>query len=133
MSKFNKTPIINLKFSDFRSDGSIKHKDFINGVGVIVFYMPNCGYCKMMENDYQKAAVAGARIVPFGAIDGTNAKNKKIVSLASVQSYPTIKIVENGFIDNSYDFKSNRTPENFINFACSAIDEKEKKYKSLCQ
>lgn len=130
MSKFNQKPIVNLKYTDFRSDGSIKHKDFLNGIGVVVFYMPACGYCQMMEDEYQKAAAKSVNKIPFGAIDGTLPKNKKIVSLFDVESYPTIKIVDKGFIDKDSEFKSPRVAKNLISFACDSVDKKEKKYMS---
>lgn len=132
MKHFNKNPIINLSYSDFRSDGSIKHKDFLNKTGLIVFYMPGCGYCQNMETDYHQAAVSGARVIPFGAIDGTASGNKKISGIFGIKSFPTIRLVKNGFIEGS-DYSLPRTSKNFIDYACKEMDSQEKNRNSrLC-
>lgn len=132
-SKFSQKPIVQLNATDFTgSDFRIKHKDFQGRTGVIVFFMPRCGHCINLEPQYIEAAQVSQNVIPFGAIDGTKSGNRNIVDYFGIQGYPSIKIVNSGFVDTQSNMNGERSKDNLIDFACSAVPKNEKKNYSMC-
>ena len=131
-AKFNKSPIRKLNVYDFTFDGQIKHRDFVGKTGVIVFYMPGCIHCKMMEEEFTKAAQQAVGVIPFGAIDGTDRKNLRLLERFGIRSFPTVRLIINGTM-SSNDFKGGRTAPSFVHFACTRISKDQRNNnRNLC-
>ncbi len=103
-----------IKLTDFN------YKTHVNSpkLGMIKVFAPWCGHCKKLAPDYLKAAkVARAQGRPyyFAEIDGTT--NSGAMEFFGVKSYPTLKIVKDGKVE---EYDGDRSVEGLL----KAMDQK---------
>lgn len=132
---FEGTYVINLTTKDFGMDRII-HKDF-NPIGkldskkgLVVFYKPTCPWCQKMKDEYIKAAKFCKGVIAFGAIDGGDRNNSVLMSRYNIKSFPTIKLVNNGYITDE-EFNDNRTSTQFVKFMCDRMPN-DSKNQHIC-
>ncbi|GAB2224353.1 hypothetical protein Droror1_Dr00005108 [Drosera rotundifolia] len=86
-----KGAVLELDKSNFNK--TVSNHDFI----VVKFYAPGCGHCKLLAQEYEKAASILSTDDPpavLAEVDAT--ENRKLASKYKVVSYPTLKILRNG-------------------------------------
>ncbi len=89
---------------------------YVNGSKMVMLklFAPWCGHCKKLAPEYERAAkIAKTQNRPyaFGQIDCT--VHKVASEYFKIRGYPTLKIVQNGKID---EYSGERTTEDIIKF-----------------
>jgi len=99
-----------VKLTDDTYEAAIQSKNPV----LIKLYAPWCGHCKKLAPEYERAAKIAkdlGRTYTLAEIDGT--VHTKATTYFEVQGYPTLKLVQNGQIE---DYKDERTTEKIIEF-----------------
>jgi len=107
-----------LKTEGFTSSPSSLLEDVKNKKVFVLFYNNNCGHCKELKPEWDKAeAKMSDKMV---AIDVTNASDdsiKAITSKYNINSYPTMLVLDNGNKTETYD--GERTESALVSYAQS--------------
>ncbi|EGR32783.1 prolyl 4- beta polypeptide, putative [Ichthyophthirius multifiliis] len=91
---------------------------------LIELYAPWCGHCKQLAPEYAKAAQALANknsTIVLAKVDAT--EQKKIAQLFKVQGFPTLKLVNNGDLNNLINFSA-RTEDKIL----ASLEKKTEKH-----
>eukprot|EP00656_Telonema_subtile_P040082 TRINITY_DN45150_c0_g1_i1.p1 TRINITY_DN45150_c0_g1~~TRINITY_DN45150_c0_g1_i1.p1 ORF type:complete len:260 (+),score=33.61 TRINITY_DN45150_c0_g1_i1:178-957(+) len=81
------TNVQTLTSANFNSD--VLRSD---AVWMIAFVNPGCGYCRLLEPEFETAASSLKRIVNFGGVDCSTQSGNQLCSKYNVKGVPTIKI-----------------------------------------
>lgn len=79
---------------------------------LVVFYSPQCGYCKAFEPEFNKAADILAKEnseFVLGKVDGT--VEKDLANQYNIKGYPTLKFFQNGKVS---DYTSKRNADDIV-------------------
>ena len=77
--------------------------DIKNKTVLAYFYNRNCGYCKELKPEWDKAAAKLTdKMVAIDLTDSSNATNE-IQKKYNITSYPTVVILTNGNVTSTYD------------------------------
>ena len=102
----------------FTSSPSSLLEDVKNKKVLVLFYNTNCGHCKTLKPEWDKASEEmGDKMV---AIDVTNASDmavKTITEKYKINSYPTMIVLDNGNVTATYD--GERTKDALISYVKS--------------
>ena len=80
----------------------VKHKDFKDNQGIIMFKTEWCGHCQRAKPEFSNAADILGKSFPIATIDCD--ENKYAPRMAGVSGYPTIKFIDrNGKISGDYE------------------------------
>ena len=93
-----------LRTEGFTSSPSSLLEDVKNKKVLVLFYNNNCGHCKELKPEWDKAeAKMSDKMV---AIDVTNASDEAIKAITTkfnINSYPTMLVLDNGNKMDSYE------------------------------
>ena len=93
-----------LRTEGFTSSPSSLLEDVKNKKVLVLFYNNNCGHCKELKPEWDKAeAKMSDKMV---AIDVTNASDEAIKAITTkfnINSYPTMLVLDNGNKTDSYE------------------------------
>ena len=93
-----------LRTEGFTSSPSSLLEDVKNKKVLVLFYNNNCGHCKELKPEWDKAeAKMSDKMV---AIDVTNASDESIKAITTkfnINSYPTMLVLDNGNKMDSYE------------------------------
>ena len=93
-----------LRTEGFTSSPSSLLEDVKNKKVLVLFYNNNCGHCKELKPEWDKAeAKMSDKMV---AIDVTNASDESIKAITTkfnINSYPTMVVLDNGNKMDSYE------------------------------
>jgi len=99
----------------FTSSPSSLLEDVKNKKVLVLFYNTNCGHCKTLKPEWDKASEEmGDKMV---AIDVTNASDmavKTITEKYKINSYPTMIVLDNGNVVATYD--GERTKDALVSY-----------------
>jgi thiol-disulfide isomerase/thioredoxin len=99
----------------FTSSPSSLVEDVKNKKVLVLFYNTNCGHCKTLKPEWDKASEEmGDKMV---AIDVTNASDmavKTITEKYKINSYPTMIVLDNGNVVATYD--GERTKDALVSY-----------------
>ena len=102
----------------FTSSPSSLLEDVKNKKVLVLFYNTNCGHCKTLKPEWDKASEEmGDKMV---AIDVTNASDmavKTITEKYKINSYPTMIVLDNGNVTATYD--GERTKDALVSYVKS--------------
>ena len=92
-------------------------KDFGTGKKLVLFYADWCGHCKSIHSDWDKASkkVKNKKVTMAKVNCGDESEeHAKIVKKYGVQGYPTIKLLNNGKVED--DYNGGRTHKDFVDY-----------------
>ena len=102
----------------FTSSPSSLLEDVKNKKVLVLFYNTNCGHCKTLKPEWDKASEEmGDKMV---AIDVTNSSDmavKTITEKYKINSYPTMIVLDNGNVTATYD--GERTKDALVSYVKS--------------
>ena len=79
----------------------IRHKDFKDKQGIVMFKTEWCGHCRRAKPEFATASDILGKSFPIATIDCD--KNTYAPRMAGVEGYPTIKFIDrNGKISGDY-------------------------------
>lgn len=80
----------------------VRHKDFKDKQGLVMFKAEWCGHCQRAKPEFSKASDLLGKSFPIAMIDCD--KNKYAPRVAKVQGFPTIKFIDrNGKLSDDYE------------------------------
>ena len=107
-----------LRTEGFTSSPSSLLEDVKNKKVLVLFYNNNCGHCKELKPEWDKAeAKMSDKMV---AIDVTNSSDEAIKTITTkfnINSYPTMLVLDNGSKTDTYD--GERTESALVSFVQS--------------
>lgn len=101
----------------FTSSPSSLLEDVKNKKVLVLFYNTNCGHCKTLKPEWDKAeAEMGDKMVAIDVTDTSEAV-KTITEKYNINSYPTMLVLDNGNVKATYD--GERTKDALVSYVKS--------------
>jgi thiol-disulfide isomerase/thioredoxin len=101
----------------FTSSPSSLLEDVKNKKVLVLFYNTNCGHCKTLKPEWDKAeAEMGDKMVAVDVTDTSDAV-KMITEKYKINSYPTMLVLDNGKMTATYD--GERTKDALVSYVKS--------------
>lgn len=91
-----------------------------NGVVMIKYFDPACGYCQQMEKAYEQVAKSMEGLAFFAELDVM--KNRDVAVRVGIKGTPTLMLYENGQFKQAY--KGNRERDDILDFMVHNMDLK---------
>ena len=92
-------------------------KDFGTGKKLVLFYADWCGHCKSIHSDWDKAAKKSKnKKIQMAKVNcgDESEEHSKIVKKYGVSGYPTIKLLNNGKVEE--DYEGGRSEKDFLSY-----------------
>ena len=87
---------------------------------VVLLYTDNCGYCKQMKPEWEKASEkASDKMVAVNCSDSDNADVQALLKKTDTNSFPRIVVMDDGRIVSEYD--GPRKEDEFLQFVHTNI------------
>jgi thiol-disulfide isomerase/thioredoxin len=107
-----------IRTEGFTSSPSSLLDDVKNKKVLVYFYNSNCGHCKKLKPEWEKAeAKMGDKMVALDVTDSTDSSIKMILTKFNINSYPTMLVLDNGNVTATYD--GERTEEALVSYVQS--------------
>ena len=107
-----------LRTEGFTSSPGSLLEDVKNKKVLVLFYNTECGHCKTLKPEWDKAeAEMDDKMVAIDVTDSSNEEVKTILTKYKVNSYPTMVVLDNGNITETYD--GERTKDALVSYVKS--------------
>ena len=107
-----------LRTEGFTSSPGSLLEDVKNKKVLVLFYNTECGHCKTLKPEWDKAeAEMDDKMVAIDVTDSSNEEVKTIITKYKVNSYPTMVVLDNGNITETYD--GERTKDALVSYVKS--------------
>lgn len=109
--------VFTVRREGFTSSPSSLLEDVKNKKVLVLFYNTNCGHCKTLKPEWDKAeAVMGDKMVAIDVTDSSDEVNA-ITKKYNINSYPTMLVLDNGNIMATYE--GERTKDALVTYVQS--------------
>lgn len=106
-----------LRTEGFTSSPGSLLEDVKNKKVLALFYNTNCGHCKTLKPEWDKAeAVMGDKMVAIDVTDSSDEVNA-ITKKYNINSYPTMLVLDNGNVTATYE--GERTKDALVTYVQS--------------
>lgn len=106
-----------LRTEGFTSSPGSLLEDVKNKKVLALFYNTNCGHCKTLKPEWDKAeAVMGDKMVAIDVTDSSDEVNA-ITKKYNINSYPTMLVLDNGNVTATYE--GDRTKDALVTYVQS--------------
>jgi thiol-disulfide isomerase/thioredoxin len=103
-----------LRTEGFTSSPGSVLEDIKNKKVLALFYNTNCGHCKTLKPEWDKAeAVMGDKMVAIDVTDSSDEVNA-ITKKYNINSYPTMLVLDNGNVTATYE--GERTKDALVSY-----------------
>lgn len=107
-----------LRTEGFTSSPSSFMEDVKNKKVLALFYNTNCGHCKTLKPEWDKAeAEMGDKMVAVDVTDASDVAVKAITSKFHINSYPTMIVLDNG--SETAKYEGERTKDALVSYVQS--------------